>query len=82
MLVYGMITKGNGDVILSPERHTSLSTGGGQAGQGYPCVLEPIVVRDEMTIKVDTNGKVFTLRGRDHKSVQCVVTEDEDVVRG
>lgn len=47
-----------------------------------PCVIEPIVVRDEMTIKVDANGKVFALRGRDHKSVQCVVIEDEDVVRG
>jgi hypothetical protein len=49
---------------------------------GNCAVVEPIVVRDEMTIKVDANGKVFALRGRDHKSVQCVVTEDEDVVRG
>lgn len=44
---------------------------------GEPVVTEPIVVRDEMTIKVDTNGKVFALRGRDYKSVQCVVTENE-----
>ena len=35
----GVVTKGNGDCFLTPERHTSLSTGGGQAGQGYPCVL-------------------------------------------
>lgn len=36
---YGVTTKGNGDAFISEERHTSLSTGGGEAGQGYPCVL-------------------------------------------
>ena len=35
----GVVTKGNGDCFLTYEQHTSLSTGGGQAGQGYPCVL-------------------------------------------
>ena len=33
------MSKGNGDCFLTPECHTSLSGGGGQAGQGYPCVL-------------------------------------------
>ena len=33
------VAKGNGDCFLTPEPHTSLSSGGGQAGQGYPCVL-------------------------------------------
>ena len=37
---YGVVSKGNGDAFISRERHTSLSTGGGQAGQGYPCVME------------------------------------------
>ena len=37
--VAGVIAKGNGDCFLSSERHTSLSGGGGQAGQGYPCIL-------------------------------------------
>lgn len=37
---YGVTTKGNGDAFISAERHTSLTVGGGQAGQGYPCVLE------------------------------------------
>lgn len=32
--VAGITAKGNGDCFLSPERHTSLSGGGGQAGQG------------------------------------------------
>ena len=35
----GVVSKGNGDCFLLPERHASLSGGGGQAGQGYPCVL-------------------------------------------
>ena len=30
----GVVTKGNGDCFLTHEQHTSLSTGGGQAGQG------------------------------------------------
>ena len=35
----GVVTKGNGECIVTPEKHTSLTAGGGQAGQGYPCVL-------------------------------------------
>jgi len=35
----GVVSKGNGDCFLTKEVHTSLSAGGGQAGQGYPCVL-------------------------------------------
>lgn len=35
----GVVSKGNGDCFLTPEAHTSLTKGGGQAGQGYPCVL-------------------------------------------
>ena len=40
-VAYGVTTKGNGDAFIARERHTSLSNGGGQAGQGYPCVLYP-----------------------------------------
>lgn len=36
---YGLVTKGNGDAFLMKEQHTSLSCGGGQAGQGYPAIL-------------------------------------------
>nr|WP_304052985.1 DNA cytosine methyltransferase [Enterocloster clostridioformis] len=35
----GVVSKGNGECFLTPEVHTSLTSGGGQAGQGYPCVL-------------------------------------------
>ena len=37
--VAGVVSKGNGDCFLMPEQHTSISGGGGQAGQGYPCIL-------------------------------------------
>ena len=37
--VAGIVAKGNGACFLSPERHTTLSAGGGQAGQGYPCIM-------------------------------------------
>lgn len=36
---YGVVAKGNGEAWLMEELHTSLTIGGGQAGQGYPCVL-------------------------------------------
>ena len=35
----GVMTKGNGETSLTPELHGTLSCGGGQAGQDYPCVL-------------------------------------------
>ncbi len=35
----GVVSKGNGDCFLTEECHTSLSSGGGQAGQGYPFIL-------------------------------------------
>jgi DNA (cytosine-5)-methyltransferase 1 len=53
---YGVVTKGNGDAFLSNERHMSLSTGGGQAGQGYPAVLttgKRNVVRKLMPIECE-----------------------------
>lgn len=39
MFSAGVVTKGNGECFLTPEQHTSLTSGGEQAGQGYPCVL-------------------------------------------
>ncbi len=38
--VAGLVSKGDGDCFMTPGVHTSLSTGGGQAGQGYPCIIE------------------------------------------
>lgn len=47
IVVYGVTTKGNGDAFINEQTHTSLSIGGGQAGQGYPYVL---VVKDDKDI--------------------------------
>lgn len=44
-VAYGITSKGNGDVFESQELHTALSTGGGQAGQGYPCARIESIVR-------------------------------------
>jgi hypothetical protein len=38
-VAYGVCGKGNGEVWITLERHTSLTSGGGMSGQGYPCVL-------------------------------------------
>ena len=56
---YGVTTKGNGDAFISEERHTALTAGGGQAGQGYPCVMEPVpyTLKIRSGCDVDANGK-------------------------
>ena len=44
-LSFGVTTKGNGDAFIAEERHTSLTSGGGQAGQGYPCAMVPYTLK-------------------------------------
>lgn len=51
VVAYGVVSKGNGDAFISEERHTSLSTGGGEAGQGYPCVVYGISAYDSNAMK-------------------------------
>jgi len=36
----GVVSKGNGEVWETKEQHMSLTSGGGQAGQGYPAVRQ------------------------------------------
>lgn len=60
MIAYGVTTKGNGDAFINEQTHTSLSIGGGQAGQGYPCVL---VVMDGDDINRQMESGI--LRGND-----------------
>ena len=50
-VAYGVTAKGNGDAFLSEEKHTSLSTGGGEPGQGYPCVCYGISSYDSNAMK-------------------------------
>lgn len=66
--VAGIVSKGNGDCFLTPERHTSLSGGGGQAGQGYPCILAADCLNpwDTQQTRVFTpEGTAPTLAGAD-----------------
>ena len=58
-VAYGVTTKGNGDAFISEERHTSLSTGGGQPGQGYPRAMQPVpyTLKIRGGVEVDSAGK-------------------------
>ncbi len=61
---FGVVSKGNGDCFLTPESHTSLTGGGGQAGQGYPCVL---CLNDQSGSQMHlTEDKTGTLRAQEH----------------
>ena len=61
---FGVVSKGNGDCFLTPECHTSLTGGGGQAGQGYPCVL---CLNDQGGRQMHlTEEKTGTLRAQEH----------------
>lgn len=68
----GVVTKGNGDCFLTHEQHTSLSTGGGQAGQGYPCVL---CLNDQGGERMDViENQTTTLRAQmgGHQPLICL----------
>lgn len=54
---YGVTTKGNGDAFIAEERHTALSTGGGEPGQGYPCVLTEQIEPDGCLNPWDVQSK-------------------------
>ena len=56
----GVVTKGNGDCFLSEETHTSLSAGGGQAGQGYPCVLATVQSEPDVLCLNDQGGQFMS----------------------
>ena len=61
---YGLTTKGNGDAFLTEGKHTALSTGGGQAGQGYPATL---ILNDQGGDRMEISENVTgTLRAQDH----------------
>ena len=84
----GVVSKGDGDCFLTPETHTALTGGGGQAGQGYPCVLTAgfcgnasaeargIGFQDECstTIKTGTAPSILCLNDQGGSQMHC--TED------
>ena len=82
--VYGVTTKGNGDAFINPNTHTALSTGGGEPGQGYPCVLQVdqtpsyVQVETEVTVRkypVDIENLKKCLRS--HKTVSVDVIAEK-----
>ena len=78
-VAFGLVTKGNGEVILTREKHTSLSTGGGQAGQGYPAVL---VLNDQgggvMNISYDVTA---TLRSQTKHHEPVILDERKETLK-
>ncbi len=61
----GVVTKGNGECFLAPEKNTSLTGGGGQAGQGYPCVITAELDAENCLTPWDTQqARIFTPEGK------------------
>ena len=53
----GLVSKGNGEAFLTPEKHMSLGCGGGQAGQGYPAVVTTAMAQEAYGIcSYDSNA--------------------------
>ena len=72
---YGVTAKGNGDVFISEERHTTLSAGGGQAGQGYPCCLQNSS-GDDIAGTLDASYyKGVGARGGKEREIVCMATQ-------
>ena len=54
---YGVVSKGNGEAWLIKGNHMALACGGGQAGQGYPCVMESVPYTLKIRSGCDGGGK-------------------------
>lgn len=75
-IVYGVTTKGNGDAFVSQERHTAITVGGGQAGQGYPCVCYGVDGYNQ-TLTGD-KAKTINSAASDADHVPCAVYSVEN----
>ena len=75
-VVYGVTTKGNGDAFVSQERHTAITVGGGQAGQGYPCVCYGVDGYNQ-TLTGD-KAKTLNSAASDADHVPCAVYSVEN----
>ncbi|MEE3484531.1 MAG: DNA cytosine methyltransferase [Bacteroidales bacterium] len=82
----GLVTKGDGRAFFTGDKHTSLSTGGGQAGQGYPCVIthrlhniaEPTTAsKASFFMSARSDGKSDTLVATDYKDPPIVTYENK-----
>ena len=95
---YGIVSKGNGEAWTIEEKHMALSCGGGQAGQGYPCIMEPTAFctsfyhQNSSLCIIDTiggqaerawEGEVApTLKATHYKMPPCVGSDMADSVTG
>lgn len=61
----GVVSKGDGTCFLTEDIHTALTPGGGQAGQGYPCVL----TRDDLDR--DKDCQVLCLNDQGGQFMSC-----------
>jgi hypothetical protein len=81
---YGVVSKGNGDCFTMEEKHMSLTTGGGQAGQGYPCVLtnKPIILNDQggSSMNIEKDCVSPTLRAEPHNHEPIVFHTMQDPI--
>lgn len=79
-LAAGVVSKGDGDCFLTPEIHTSLTNGGGQAGQGYPCVLtaaaQTVRYQEECAPTIKTSHAPAVLCLNDQGGSQMHLTEN------
>ena len=72
----GVVTKGNGDCFLTEDVHTSMTSGGGQAGQGYPCIL---CLNDQGGQFMDCSENVSgTLRAQMHSHQPLVLESNQE----
>lgn len=83
---YGVVSKGNGEAWITPESHMSLTTGGGQAGQGFPCVMHdlqtPLILNDQggSVMHVESGNTAPTLRAESHGHEPIVLNITQDPV--
>lgn len=62
----------NHAVAKETEIAPGLTASMGEGGGHIPMVVEPIIFKDDITIKIDGEGKAFTIGSRDYKGAQCV----------
>lgn len=74
---YGVTSKGNGDCFLTLERHTSLTAGGGQAGQGYPCVAQPYTIGNGQVHDLTLDEKARTINCM-HDAQAAIIPQTAD----
>jgi hypothetical protein len=70
------------NLCLTRQVGRTLSTPGGGLNEHIPCVIEPICFTHDTWMKINNEGVAYTVLERDNKNPQCVVIEDEDMVRG